>query len=131
MKTLPPRTTHKEVPPGTSHEPTEAEIQKIAYCLWLEKGCPTGQDLENWFEARELILHRAHTPASAPKTTARRNRQPANRPEPSPAPALVHFPPPHDETAAAPTGPDGPSTHLDFRHSTTPFPPSNPPLRKP
>ena len=49
----------------------EAEIQKVAYCLWQEKGCPTGQDLDTCLEAREVLRHRhaAHA-ANAPKPTA-------------------------------------------------------------
>ncbi|MEY3773857.1 MAG: hypothetical protein RLZZ129_637, partial [Verrucomicrobiota bacterium] len=31
-----------------AHEPTEAEIQKAAYYLWLESGCPEGRELEHW-----------------------------------------------------------------------------------
>jgi hypothetical protein len=38
-------------------EPTEAEIQHAAYFLWVERGRPTGCDLENWFAAKELLRH--------------------------------------------------------------------------
>lgn len=44
--------------PGAA-EPTEAEIQKEAYYLWLEQGRPQGRDLEFWDAARELLRHRA------------------------------------------------------------------------
>jgi len=60
--------------------PTEAEIQKEAYYLWLENGCPVGRDLENWLAAKELLLHRhghgggrfrRRAPLSAPPSPAR------------------------------------------------------------
>lgn len=38
-------------------EPTEAEIQKKAYHLWLEGGCREGTELDNWFAAKELLMH--------------------------------------------------------------------------
>ena len=38
-------------------EPTEEEIQHAAYYLWIERGRPTGCELENWFAARELLRH--------------------------------------------------------------------------
>ncbi|HRI83336.1 MAG TPA: DUF2934 domain-containing protein [Opitutaceae bacterium] len=41
-----------------AHEPTEAEIQKAAYYLWLESGCPEGRELEHWLAAKELLKHR-------------------------------------------------------------------------
>ena len=39
-------------------EPGEAEIQKLAYHLWLEGGCRQGVELDNWLAARELLRHR-------------------------------------------------------------------------
>lgn len=39
------------------HEPTEAEIQKAAYYIWLAGGCIPGRDLENWLAAREYLKH--------------------------------------------------------------------------
>ncbi len=40
------------------YEPTEIEIQKAAYFLWLELGCPNGRDQETWFTAKETLRHR-------------------------------------------------------------------------
>lgn len=97
----------KPARPGAHPEPTEAEIQKIAYCLWLEKGCPDGNDLDNWLEAKELIRHR---------TSA--------RPGTVQTPAAIHFPGPHGTASLVTTGPGGASAHLDFRHSVNPFQPS-------
>ncbi len=62
-------------------EPSEAEIQKIAYRLWVEGGCQQGVESDNWFAAKELLRHhRAHeagpakkprkAPASAPTSAA-------------------------------------------------------------
>jgi hypothetical protein len=39
------------------HEPTEAEIQKKAYQLWLEGGCREGTELDDWFAAKEFLVH--------------------------------------------------------------------------
>ncbi len=47
-------------------EPTEAEIQHVAYLLWLEGGEQPDRDLEYWFAAKELLRHR-HAPASGHK----------------------------------------------------------------
>lgn len=38
-------------------EPTEAEIQHVAYLLWLENGQKPGHDLENWLAAKEYLRH--------------------------------------------------------------------------
>jgi hypothetical protein len=43
--------------------PTEAEIQHEAYRLWLEGGRKEGVELENWFAAKERLLHH-QSPAS-------------------------------------------------------------------
>ena len=61
-------------PPG----PTEAEIQKVAYRLWLEAGSPAGRDLDHWLAAKELLRH--HHGRTGTRT-------PGNGPRP------LHFPP--------------------------------------
>jgi hypothetical protein len=38
-------------------EPSETEIQKVAYRLWTERGCPAGIETENGFAAKEWIRH--------------------------------------------------------------------------
>lgn len=38
-------------------EPSEAEIHKIAYRLWVEGGCQHGVETDNWFTAKELLRH--------------------------------------------------------------------------
>lgn len=62
--------------------PTEQEIQKVAYRLWIEGGCRDGVETDNWFAAEELLRHRhgrvhpshklsaATTPATAPAAPA-------------------------------------------------------------
>ena len=56
-------------------EPTELEIQKAAYFLWLELGCPQGRDQETWFAAKEMLRHRrtsvGRMPRLAPPATRR------------------------------------------------------------
>ncbi|MDE3084523.1 MAG: DUF2934 domain-containing protein [Verrucomicrobiota bacterium] len=46
--------------------PSEAEIQKAAYQIWMENGCPVDRDLENWLAAKELVRrqHEKTTPRS-------------------------------------------------------------------
>ncbi len=41
----------------TTAEPSEADIQNAAYHIWVKNGCPSGQDVDNWFEAKELLRH--------------------------------------------------------------------------
>lgn len=66
----------------TTHEPTEAEIQKEAYLLWLANGCETGRDLDHWLAAKELLRHRHGRPSGPrPRKTA------------IVAPVSLHFPP--------------------------------------
>lgn len=59
----------------TLPEPSEAEIQKVAYRLWIEGGCQQGVERDNWFAAKELLRHhhgrapirtKPHAEASAP-----------------------------------------------------------------
>lgn len=38
-------------------EPTEAEIQHVAYLLWLENGQKSGYDVEDWLAAKEYLRH--------------------------------------------------------------------------
>lgn len=47
----------KKTPKVPTPEPTEAEIQHVAYLLWLENGQKPGHDLENWLAAKEYLRH--------------------------------------------------------------------------
>lgn len=49
------RSRHPHLPP---FEPAEADIQRCAYFLWREEGCPSGCDLDIWFAAKELLRRR-------------------------------------------------------------------------
>jgi hypothetical protein len=71
----------KPTPLPTFAEPSESEIQKVAYRLWVEGGCQEGVESDNWFAARELIRHHhgrvpdhprhhAEAPAAAPAPAA-------------------------------------------------------------
>ncbi len=61
-------------PSSPSHsphfEPTEADIQKCAYYLWQEEGCPVGKDLDIWLSAKELVRH--HVALAKPPRLARK-----------------------------------------------------------
>jgi hypothetical protein len=37
-------------------EPTEDEVKKAAYLLYLASGCVPGHDLENWLSAHEKLV---------------------------------------------------------------------------
>lgn len=58
-------------------EPAEADIQKCAYYLWQEAGCPADRDLDLWLAAKELVRHRVH--AAPPGRPARQARRSAPR----------------------------------------------------
>jgi hypothetical protein len=55
-------------------KPTEEEIRKYAYQLYVESGCVPGRDLENWQEAESRLrakinLEKAHAGAHPKKRT--------------------------------------------------------------
>ena len=74
------KTTLSQNPaPTPVAEPSENEIQKQAYHLWVEGGCLEGVELDNWLAAKELLRHRhgharghairgAHSGAATPRT---------------------------------------------------------------
>ena len=35
--------------------PTQNEIARVAYQLWLDNGCPVGSDREDWFRAEAML----------------------------------------------------------------------------
>jgi hypothetical protein len=39
----------------TSVEPEPAEVEALAYQLWLERGCPIGSDQDDWYRAEEQL----------------------------------------------------------------------------
>lgn len=39
-------------------EPSEADVQQVAYRLWVESGQVSGRDLDNWLTAKDLLRHR-------------------------------------------------------------------------
>lgn len=66
-------------------EPTEVQIQKEAYYLWLASGCEPGRALDHWLAAKELLRHRHGRPAGArPRKTS------------AATPVALHFPPSAD-----------------------------------
>lgn len=69
------------MPSRSTPEPTEAEIQKEAYLIWLANGCESDRALDHWLAAKELLRHR-HGRPSGPR--------PAKAPV---APVSLHFPP--------------------------------------
>jgi hypothetical protein len=59
-------------------EPSEVEIQKQAYHLWIEGGCLEGVELDNWLAAKELLRHH-HGRSVSPrrKSLPTKNAKPA------------------------------------------------------
>ncbi len=55
-KMMPERSTACEsVKTAATESPTESEIAKVAYQLWLDNGCPFGSDQEDWFRAEAML----------------------------------------------------------------------------
>jgi hypothetical protein len=64
---LNPERTMRKSSVSRLFELAEADIQKAAYYLWMENGCPAGRDLDYWLAAKELLRHRhRHGHASGP-----------------------------------------------------------------
>ena len=53
--------------------PVHESIRTLAYCLWEEAGCPSGQDLYFWTEAETRL-----TAEKAPKAAPKRKSAPAS-----------------------------------------------------
>lgn len=53
--------------------PAVERIREIAYQLWLDAGCPDGQDAAHWFEAETLVANEAAV-RPAPKKAAPRKK---------------------------------------------------------
>jgi hypothetical protein len=65
--------TSKEIAMIDQKEPSTAEISRIAYALYLERGCEPGRDVEDWIRAeKELEAEPIVTPA---KTRVARRAQ--------------------------------------------------------
>jgi hypothetical protein len=74
-------------PPVTVHV-DEATLRERAYYLWLERGRPSGQDLEIWHAARVLLHdHVNQAPLTITLTLATRQSDPEHHFH---APATVH-----------------------------------------
>lgn len=55
-------------------EPSEAEIQRAAYSLWMDEGRPEGRELDHWLTAREILMHRPGRVAQGRAAVPRRSR---------------------------------------------------------
>lgn len=55
----------------SEHEPTEEEIRREAYLLWLADDRPEGRDLDHWLAARELLRHRHARPPGRKRARAK------------------------------------------------------------
>ena len=73
------------MPSRSTPEPTEAEIQKEAYLIWLASGCESDRALEHWLAAKELLRHRHGRPSGPRPAKAA-----------TVAPVALHFPPSAD-----------------------------------
>jgi len=50
-----PKRLHKVTQKSAATGPDETAIAARAYQLWLDRGCPTGSDREDWFKAVEEL----------------------------------------------------------------------------
>jgi hypothetical protein len=53
--------------PATLPEPPEEWIRERAYHLWLNRGCPAGEDLQDWFAAKAELEARPASVTSYPE----------------------------------------------------------------
>jgi len=53
------RTVSESANSAATVSPSEDEIAAVAYQLWLERGCPSGSDQEDWFLAEAAIKNAA------------------------------------------------------------------------
>ena len=47
--------TGKSVKDAAVVDRSEVETARVAYQLWLARGCPNGSDQEDWFRAEEIL----------------------------------------------------------------------------
>ncbi len=40
---------------NTSLTPDREEIEELAYRYWVERGCPEGEDLDDWLRAEQEL----------------------------------------------------------------------------
>src|SRR4051812_42172650 len=45
--------------------PTQEQIAALAHAIWLDRGCPEGRDLDNWFEAERQLRGEIVEPQAA------------------------------------------------------------------
>ena len=45
--------------------PTQEQIAALAHAIWIDRGCPEGRDLDNWFEAERQLRGEVRNPAAA------------------------------------------------------------------
>jgi hypothetical protein len=59
---------------------TREEIEKLAYSLWEQDGCPEGKDVSHYYEAERLLRERDGMEKKASvKKQPRKSRQPSSR----------------------------------------------------
>ena len=57
MKSTPPRRNLSSRAVGRPARLEDSAVQKEAYYLWQERGCPIGADLDLWLEAEDRLRH--------------------------------------------------------------------------
>jgi hypothetical protein len=61
--------------PGTELNRDDA-IRQLAYQLWLEAGCPAGNDVQHWLKAESIWLDKHGTPGAAKRAKAAKAKKP-------------------------------------------------------
>lgn len=86
--------------------PRRTAIERLAYQLWLERGCPIGTPLDDWNRAERLLNFSrkdGEPPVAMESPVAIEPVLPvrASRKKPLPKAAPVDIPPPHPQTEQA------------------------------
>ena len=55
---------------SNAHEPDKADIELLAYRLWIESGRVRGHDREHWQAARQMLLKKSVRPVRLPAQPA-------------------------------------------------------------
>jgi hypothetical protein len=75
--TQPETSTHDQLEPGSTMTDHNDRIREIAYFLWLDEGCPEGEEERHWAAAETLLQ-------SEPEQRKRTEGEPPGEPPVSP-----------------------------------------------
>ncbi len=89
-------------PPAVPGESREEAVRRMAYLLYVERGCVDGCEVEDWLRAEVLVGQEPAAAAPGPDAPpAAAKRAPAKRAAAKPAPAVAAAPAPAAKRAPA------------------------------